>query len=173
MNPTSALRMLRPMIASSDACPIKCEGICVEVRQGLSRLAFAGHYCATNHCPFCILVQLGLSRVCPWHSKNKFDPHSCLHLVCELDNSGQGLVATGQIGHPNGRVSIVLCHVIQKVDDVNSVHGVSEWERHFHLDWVLPLLPDVEPKQLQCWIILRADGTFSLDNQTRPGGLVC
>ena len=22
-------------------------------------------------------------------------------------------------------------------------------------------------------IILRADGTFSLDNQTRPGGLVC
>ena len=47
-------------------------------------------------------------------------------------------------------MSIVLCHVIQKVDDVNSVHGVSEWKRHFHLDWVLPLLPDVEPKQPQC-----------------------
>ena len=80
MNPTPVLRMLKPMVVSSDSCPIKCDDTCVEVRQGLSRLALTGHFCSTNHCPFCILVQLGFAQVCPWHSKDKFDPQGCLHL---------------------------------------------------------------------------------------------
>ena len=44
---------------------------------------------------------------------------------------------------------MVLCHVIHGVDDINSVQTVSEWKQYFHLDWVLPLLPDVELKQPQ------------------------
>ena len=45
---------------------------------------------------------------------------------------------------------IVLCHVIQGLDDINSVQGLSEWKHHVHLDWVLPLLPDAIPKQSHC-----------------------
>ena len=112
--------------------------VSVEVRCGC-RISLLGHYGATNHCLFCILVQVGLSSVCSWHPVRPFDPQECLHLFYEVATSGQGVVVTGHLGHSCGQVSLVLCHVIQALGDLNSVQGFSEWKHHVHLDWVLPL----------------------------------
>ena len=49
--------------------------------------------------------------------------------------------------------------IVAKAPKLDRVHPTGVHSQH-------PWLPST-------WIILRADGTFSLDNQTRPGGLVC
>ena len=149
MNTTPSVRMLRPSVAQQMSHLVGNGDVSVELQSGCSRISLLGHQCTTCHCPLCILVQIGLSVVCPWHPGTTFDPQECLHLFGEATTSGQGVTVTGHLGRFCGRVSLVLFHVTQGLGDLNSVQGFSEWKHYAQLDWVLPLLPNANPELCQ------------------------
>ena len=97
---------------------------------------------ASEHCPLCIMVQLGLCTICPWHLGRPFAVQDCLHLLGEVPASGQGVTITGHLNGYGGGVSLVLLHVTHGMSELNSLQGFSEWKHHTQLDWVLPLLPN-------------------------------
>ena len=65
MNTTASVRMLRPFVAQQMSHLVGTGDVSVEMQSGCSRISLLGHQCTTYHCPFCILVQIGLSVVCP------------------------------------------------------------------------------------------------------------
>ena len=147
MNTTVAVRMLRPLSVPSELMLSGEREVTVEVRGDCSKISLLGHHCATHHCPLCILLQFGLCMYCPWHLTAHGESHSCIHIFCEVTNTGRGLCVTGHLGRISGHVDLVLCHVTQGLGDLNSIHGFSEWKNHAQLDWVLPLLPNAAPVQ--------------------------
>ena len=146
MTTTVAVKMLRPLSLSSEPILSHKNEVTVELRGDCSKISLAGHHNATQHCPLCILLQLGLCKSCPWHSTAPGETHKCIHLLCEVENCGQGLTVTGHLGQINGHVDLVLCHVTHGLGDLNSLQYFSEWKSHVQLDWVLPLLPFVTPE---------------------------
>ncbi len=147
MNTTASVRMLRPFVAQQMSHLVGTGDVSVEMQSGCSRISLLGHQCTTYHCPFCILVQIGLSVYSlPRHPGIPFDSQECLHLFGEASTSGQGVTVTGHLGRFCGRVSLVLFHVTHGLGDLNSVQGFSEWKHYAQLDWVLPLLPNANPE---------------------------
>ena len=142
MTTTTSVRMLRPFITRQVNHDLGTDEICVEMRGGWSRLSILGHQCLTEHCPLCIMVQLGLCTICPWHLGRPFAVQDCLHLIGEVPASGQGVTITGHLNGYGGGVSLVLLHVTHGMSELNSLQGFSEWKHHTQLDWVLPLLPN-------------------------------
>ncbi len=143
MTTTTSVRMLRPFISRQVNHDFGTEEICIEMQGGWSRLSILGHQCITEHCPLCILVQLGLGTICPWHPSRPFALQDCLHLIGEVPASGREVTITGHLNGYGGCVSLVLLHVTHGVSELNSLQGFSEWKLHTQLDWALiPLLPN-------------------------------
>ena len=142
MTTTTSVRMLRPFIARQINHDLCTDETCVEMRGGWNRLSILGHQCLTEHCPLCIMVQLGLCAICPWHLGRPFAMHDCLHLIGEVPANGQVVTITGHLNGYGGSVSLILLHVTHGMSELNSLQGFSEWKHHIQLDWVLPLLPN-------------------------------
>ena len=142
MTTTTSVRMLRPFIARQINHDLCTDETCVEMRGGWNRLSILGHQCLSEHCPLCIMVQLGLCTICPWHLGRPFAMHECLHLIGEVPANGQAVTITGHLNGYGGGVSLILLHVTHGMSELNSLQGFSEWKHHIQLDWVLPLLPN-------------------------------